>query len=162
MALICVQYGRLPVVAELNAFEQIFNKLLRDSILCVNDDYIKYVRIILNLEDGGFNISMSKILNASFNVFSETLNTVPITTTLFGLTYYMPMPFHELEFIDAILLFKFEQFKLFLNYGGVFIDDGNFANALDFISIKIGLIMIKIINPKLFYGNIFHYIFLHC
>ena len=40
MALICVQYGRLPVVAELNAFEQIFNKLLRDSILCVNDDIL--------------------------------------------------------------------------------------------------------------------------
>ena len=59
MALVCVQSGRLPVVQELNAFEQIFHKLLRDSVLCVNYEYVKHIRIILELEDEGFNISFS-------------------------------------------------------------------------------------------------------
>jgi hypothetical protein len=141
MALVCVQSGRLPVVQELNAFEQIFHKLLRDSVLCVNYEYVKHIRIILELEDEGFNISISEILNASFNIFSEMLNAVPITTTLFGLTYSVATQYHALEILDTVLLFKFEQFKLFLDYGGLFIDDGNFANALDFISIKIHNIM---------------------
>jgi hypothetical protein len=142
MALIYAKSSEiLPVVKDLNAFEQIFHKLLRDSVLSVDYKYIKYIECILELEDDGFNISISEILNASFNVFSEMISPVPITTTLFGLTYSVSTQFHNLEIIDTVLLFKFEQFKLFLDYGGVFIDDGNFANALDFISIKIHNIM---------------------
>ena len=47
MALILLNTGRLPVVQDLNAFEQIFHKLLRDSVLRINYDYIKHLKIIL-------------------------------------------------------------------------------------------------------------------
>jgi hypothetical protein len=140
MALIYV-HGGLPVVHDLNAFEQIFNKLLRGSILHINRDYIKYIKCIYELEEDGFNISLKNILNASFNVYSEMLNPIPITTTLFGLTYSVPTNRHSLEYLDTVLLLKFDQFQSFLDYGGVFIDDKNFANALDFIAIKINNII---------------------
>jgi hypothetical protein len=142
MALILLNTGRLPVVQDLNAFEQIFHKLLKNSILCIDRNYMKYIEVILVLEDDGFNISIKNILNVSFGVYSNMLNAIPITTTLFGLIYYVPTNYHSLEILDTIL-FKFEQFKLFLDYGGMFIDDDEFANALDFIAIKINNIILS-------------------
>ena len=136
MALIRVNTG-LSTVRDLNAFEQIFHKLFRDSVLIVNEEYMKYIKIVYSIESDGFDISLKKILNASFNVFSELLNATPITTTLFGLTYSISTKFHTLKILDTVLLFKFEQFKLFLDHGGMFVYDSNFANALDFLAIKI-------------------------